>query len=251
MLDSHALVTDLGWTRETASKNRMKKRGIKHLARIVALGVLWMSMTGCSLQKRTTTRGFHIEKKSARVHIQVVAETASPTKRAAAPFKLDRKGRLAPLSTLPAQPMGTTLIPRRPFFDEVNSTSRLDTTSQQAQAPKSKLERVRDDVLKRKTVNFWIGLAMLPLSILADTDFFVFVGVACLLKSLYFRRLAKDNNRLRDLIWKEKVQRNKRRQRKRKRRVWQWVLLWLGLACLLGLLGLLVWGLTAATYYWG
>ncbi len=218
---------------------------------IVALGVLWMSVAGCSLQKRTTARGFHIEKKSARVDVRVVAESISPPKRAAAPFKLDRKDRLAPLNTLPPQPMGTAVIPRRPFFSEVNSTSLLDTTSQQAQAPKSKLERVRDDVLKRKAVNFWVGLAMLPLSILADTGFFVFVGVACLLKSLYFRRLAKDNSRLRDLVWKEKVQRNKRRQRKRKRRMWQWILLWLGLACLLGLVGLLAWGLAAGAGFWG
>ena len=218
---------------------------------IVALGVLWMSTTGCSVQKRTTTRGFHIEKRSARVHVPVVAEAIPPTKRAAAPFKLDQQDRLAPLNTLPAQPMGTSLNQRRPFFSEVNSTSRLDTASQTTQAPKSKLERVRDDVLKRKTVNLWVGLAMLPLSILADTGFFVFVGVACLLKSLYFRRLAKDNSRLRDLVWKEKVQRNKRRQRKRKRRMWQWILLWLGLAGLLGLVGLLAWGLAAGAGFWG
>lgn len=216
----------------------------------MTLGVLWISTAGCSVQKRTTTRGFHIEKKSARVHIQVVAETA-PSANQAPPFSLRMKERIAPLSTLPAQPMGTTLIPRRPFFSEVNLTSRLDTASQPAQAPKSKLETMRDDVLKRKTVNFWVGLAMLPLSILADTDFFVFVGVACLLKSFYFRRLSKDNNRLRDLVWKEKVQRNKQRQRKRKRRMWQWILLGLGLACLLGLVGLLVWGLAAGAGFWG
>lgn len=232
----------------------MKLNGIRlmhplHL--IVALGVLWMSTTGCSLQKRTTTRGFHIEKRSARVHVPVVAEAIPPTKRAAAPFKLDQQDRLAPLNTLPAQPMGTSLNQRRPFFDEINSTSSLDTSSQTTQAPKSKLERVRDDVLKRKTVNLWVGLAMLSLSILADTGFFVFVGVACLLKSLYFRRLAKDNSRLRDLVWKEKVQRNKRRQRKRKRHMWQWILLWLGLACLLGLVGLLAWGLAAGAGFWG
>ena len=217
----------------------------------MALGVLWMSMAGCSVQKRTTTRGFHIEKRSARVHVPVLAESISPPKRAAAPFKLDRKDRLAPLNTLPAKPMETTVTPSHLVDREVNSTSRLDTASQPAQAPRSKLERVRDDVLKRKTVNFWVGLAMLPLSILADTDFFVFVGVACLLKSLYFRRLAKDNSRLRDLMWKEKVQRNKRRQRKRKRRMWQWILLGLGLACLLGLVGLLVWGLAAGAGFWG
>lgn len=232
----------------------MKLNGIRlmhplHL--IVALGVLWMSTTGCSLQKRTTTRGFHIEKRSARVHVPVVAEAIPPTKRAAAPFKLDQQDRLAPLNTLPAQPMGTSLNQRRRFFDEANSTSRLDTASQTTQAPKSELETMRDDVLKRKTVNFWVGLVMLPLSVLADTDFFVFVGVACLLKSLYFRRLAKDNSRLRDLVWKEKVQRNKRRQRKRKRRMWQWILLWLGLACLLGLVGLLAWGLAAGAGFWG
>ena len=250
MLDSHALVTDLGWTRETASKNRMKKRGIKHLARIVALGVLWMSMAGCSVQKRTTTRGFHIEKRSARVHVPVVAETA-PSAKKAPTLRLAKNDKLAPLNTLPAQPMGTTLSPRRPFFSEVNSTSRPDTTSQTTQAPKSKLERARDDVLKRKAVNFWVGLAMLPLSILADTGFFIVVGVACLLKSFYFHRLAKDNSRLRDLVWKEKVQRNKRRQRKRKRRLWQWILLWLGLACLLGLVGLLAWGLAAGAGFWG
>ena len=218
---------------------------------IMVLGVLWMPLAGCSVQKRTTTRGFHIEKRSARVHVPIVTEATSPTKRAAAPFKLDRKDRLAPLNTLPAQPMGTTLNPRRPFFSEVNSTSLLDTASQTTQAPKSKLERVRDDVLKRRTVNFWVGLAMLPLSILADTGFFVFVGVACLLKSFYFHRLAKDNSRLRDLVWKEKVQRNKQRQRKRKRRMWQWILLGLGLACLLGLVGLLAWGLAAGAGFWG
>ena len=216
---------------------------------ILTLGMLWMSTAGCSVQKRTTTRGFHIEKRSARLHVPVVAETASPMKQAA-PFKLDRKGRLAPLSTLPAQPMWTTMNPRRPFFAEVNSTSRLDTALQQAQAPKSKLERVRDDVLKRKTVNFWVGLALLLPSILLDLGLLVFLGVVCLLKSLYFHRLAKDNNRLRDMAWGEKVRQNKRRQRKRKRRMWQWVLLWLGLACLLGLVGLLAWGLAAGAGFW-
>jgi len=232
----------------------MKLNGIRlmhPLHWIVALGVLWMSMAGCSLQKRTTTRGFHIEKRSARVHVPVVAEAKSPTKRAAAPFKLDQKNRLAPLNTLPAQVMRTNVNLNHLVDLEFHLTSRLDTASQPAQAPKSKLERVRDDVLKKKTVNFWVGLAMLPLDILLDTYFFVFVGVACLLKSWYFRRLSKDNNRLRDLIWKEKVKRNKRRQRKRKRRVWQWILLWLGLACLLGLVGLLVWGLAAGAGFWG
>ncbi len=42
----------------------MKLNGI-HLTHpfcwTMALGVLWMSMAGCSIQKRTTTRGFHIE----------------------------------------------------------------------------------------------------------------------------------------------------------------------------------------------
>jgi len=218
---------------------------------IVAASTLMASLlAGCSVQKRTTTRGFHIEKKSARVHVPVMAETATSARQAPA-LRLGKNDRLAPLNTLPAQPMGTTLNPRRPFFAEVNSTSRLDTASQATQPPKSKLERVRDDVLKRKAVNFWVGLAMLPLSILADTDFFVFVGVACLLKSLYLRRLAKDNSRLRDLVWKEKVQRNKQRQRTRKRRMWQWILLGLGLACLLGLVGLLAWGLAAGAGFWG
>ena len=228
----------------------MKKRGIKHLPRIMALGVLWMSMAGCSVQKRTTTRGFHIEKKSARLHVPVVAKTG-PSAKHATPLRLGMKDRLAPLNTLRVQTIGATQIPGRPFFPEVDLTDPLDTASQQTQAPKSKLERVRDDVLKRKTVNFWVGLAVLPLSILADTDFFVFVGVACLLKSFYFHRLAKDNSRLRDLVWKEKVQRNKQRQRKRKRRMWQWILLWLGLACLLGLVGLLAWGLAAGAGFWG
>ena len=218
---------------------------------IVAVSTLLASLlAGCSVQKRTTTRGFHIEKKSSRVQVPVVAETAPSAKKAPA-LRLGKNEMLAPLNTLPAQTIRTTLNPRRPFFSEVNSTSRLDTASQATQPPKSKLERVRDDVLKRKAVNFWVGLAMLPLSILADTDFFVFVGVACLLKSLYLRRLAKDNSRLRDLVWKEKVQRNKQRQRTRKRRMWQWILLGLGLACLLGLVGLLAWGLAAGAGFWG
>ncbi|MGB2292235.1 MAG: hypothetical protein ACPH5L_07960 [Flavobacteriales bacterium] len=228
----------------------MKKRGIKHLARIVALGVLWMSVAGCSLQKRTTTRGFHIEQRSARVHVPVVAETA-PSAKEAPTLRLAKNDRLAPLNTLPAQTIRTTLNPRRPFFSEVNSTSLLDTASQTTQAPKSKLERVRDDVLKRKAVNFWVGLALLLPSILLDLGLLVFLGVVCLLKSLYFRRLAKDNNRLRDMAWGEKVRQNKRRQRKRKRRMWKWVLLWLGLACLLGLVGLLAWGLAAGAGFWG
>ena len=231
----------------------MKLNGIRlmhPLQWLLALGVLWMSTTGCSVQKRTTTRGFHIEKKSARVHVPVVAETATSARQAPA-LRLGKNDRLAPLNTLPAQPMGTTLNPRRPFFADVNSTSRLDTASQATQPPKSKLERVRDDVLKRKTVNFWVGLALLLPSILLDLGLLVFLGWVCLLKSLYFHRLAKDNNRLRDMAWGEKVRQNKRRQRKRKRRMWQWVLLWLGLACLLGLVGLLAWGLAAGAGFWG
>jgi len=218
---------------------------------IVAASTLMASLlAGCSVQKRTTTRGFHIEKKSARVHVPVMAETATSARQAPA-LRLGKNDRLAPLNTLPAQPMGTTLNPRRPFFADINSTSRLDTASQATQPPKSKLERVRDDVLKRKTVNFWVGLALLLPSILLDLGLLVFLGVVCLLKSLYFHRLAKDNNRLRDMAWGEKVRQNKRRQRKRKRRMWQWVLLWLGLACLLGLVGLLAWGLAAGAGFWG
>ena len=231
----------------------MKLNGIRlmHPFRwIVALGVLWMSTAGCSVQKRTTTRGFHIEKRSARVHAPVVAETA-PSAKQAPTVQLGIHERVAPLSTLPAQPMGITVTPSHLVDREVNLTSRLDTASQQTQAPRSKLEKVRDDVLKRKTVNFWVGLALLLPSILLDLGLLVFLGVVCLLKSLYFHRLAKDNNRLRDMAWGEKVRQNKRRQRKRKRRMWQWVLLWLGLACLLGLVGLLAWGLAAGAGFWG
>ena len=228
----------------------MKKRGIKHLSRIMALGVLWMSMAGCSVQKRTTTRGFHIEKKSARTHVPVVAETG-PSAKQATPLRLGMKDRLAPLNTLPVQTIGATQIPGRLFFPKVDLTDPLDTTLQPRQAPRSQLEQVRDDVLKRKTVNFWVGLALLLPSILLDLGLLVFLGVVCLLKSLYFHRLAKDNNRLRDMAWGEKVRQNKRRQRKRKRRMWQWVLLWLGLACLLGLVGLLAWGLAAGAGFWG
>ena len=231
----------------------MKLNGIRlmHPFRwIVALGVLWMSTAGCSVQKRTTTRGFHIEKRSARVHAPVVAETA-PSAKQAPTVQLGIHERVAPLSTLPAQPMGITVTLSHLVDREVNLTSRLDTASQQTQAPRSKLEKVRDDVLKRKTVNFWVGLALLLPSILLDLGLLVFLGVVCLLKSLYFHRLAKDNNRLRDMAWGEKVRQNKRRQRKRKRRMWQWVLLWLGLACLLGLVGLLAWGLAAGAGFWG
>ena len=228
----------------------MKKRGIKHLPRIMALGVLWMSMAGCSVQKRTTTRGFHIEKKSARLHVPVVAKTG-PSAKHATPLRLGMKDRLAPLNTLPVQTIGATQIPGRPFFPKVDLTNPLDTTLQPTQAPRSQLEQVRDDVLKRKTVNFWVGLALLLPSILLDLGLLVFLGVVCLLKSLYFHRLAKDNNRLRDMAWGEKVRHNKRRQRKRKRRMWQWILLWLGLACLLGLVGLLAWGLAAGAGFWG
>ena len=122
--------------------------------------------------------------------------------------------------------MGTTLNPARFFFSEVNSTSLL---RHRVANHASSQKQVGEDARRCAQKKDCSACAMLPLSILADTDFFVFVGVACLLKSFYLRRLAKDNSRLRDLVWKEKVQRNKQRQRKRKRRMgngFSWDLVW-------------------------
>ena len=113
MLDSHALVTDLGWTRETVSKNRMKKR--KSNTWHVALGSA-LDVDDRLLPPKTDRHPRLSSKKS--LHECISRSWQKPHLRREAScgayFKLDRKGRLAPLSTLPAQPMGTTLIPRRP-----------------------------------------------------------------------------------------------------------------------------------------
>ena len=74
---------------------------------IMTLGVLWMSMAGCSVQKRTTTRGFHIEQKAARLHVPVApvsAETqgVSDRNRMSAPELADGLKRLAPKTIQPA-----------------------------------------------------------------------------------------------------------------------------------------------------
>ena len=42
----------------------------------LSIGVLLTLLAGCSVQKRTTTRGFHIEQKAARLHVPVATVSA-------------------------------------------------------------------------------------------------------------------------------------------------------------------------------
>ena len=96
----------------------MKLNGIRlmhPLHWLVALGVLCMSTTGCSLQKRTTTRGFHIEK---GLHECTSQSWQSPYLRQSELRRLllDRKDRLTPLNTLPCPAHGDHPEPASPVL---------------------------------------------------------------------------------------------------------------------------------------
>ena len=241
----------------------MKLNGIRlmhPLHWIVALGVLWMSTTGCSVQKRTTTRGFHIEKKSARVHVPVAPVSAETHGlrthvRVSAPEHAEGLKRLAPKTIQPSEAFE---VSRRSIFPvngvlasdtgalESNApksrreklknsvlavlsrSTTLDTASQVIDVPLAQLEELREEARKASRWNFLLGLLHLPWSIIQGEDYLIFQGIGFLLLSWYIKRLAQDDAKL--LAWEER--RQLERQRRQNRTWWQWLLIGLGVASL-------------------
>lgn len=239
---------------------------------IMALGVLWMSTAGCSVQKRSTTRGFHIEKKSARVHVPVLAETHGlPTQVLVSALKqTDGLKRLAPKTTLPAEafeassrsifPVNGVLsldtgarvseVPRSRREKLKNSIlallrrpNNLDTASQVIDVPLAQLEELREEARKASRWNFLLGFVHLPWSIIQGEGYLIYQGLGFMVLGWYIKRLAQNDAKL--LAWEER--RQLERQRRQNRTWWQWLLLGLGITSLFLLLYLFV----AFTYGFG
>ena len=231
---------------------------------IVALGVLWMSVVGCSVQKRTTTRGFHIEQRTARLHVPVAPVSAEihglPThERASALFLAEGLKRL---KTGDIQPVVAGEVSGRSILwaNEVLSPdsgvavseapesrreklknsilavlgrpNNLDTSSQVIDVRLAQLEELREEARKASKWNFLLGLLHLPLSIIQGEDYLIFQGIGFLVLGWYIKRLAQDDAKL--LAWEER--RQLERQRRQNRTWWQWLLIGLGVASLFVLL---------------
>ena len=224
---------------------------------IMALGVLWMSMAGCSVQKRTTTRGFHIERKAAQLHVPILTETHGLRThvRVSAPEKAEGLKRLTPKTIQPSEAFE---VSRRSIFP-VNGVSspdsgaavskapesrreklknsvlavlgrsnNLDTASRMIGVPVAQLEELREEAHKASRWNFLIGLLHLPWSIISGEDYLIFQGIGFLVLGWYIKRLAQDDAKL--LAWEER--RQLERQRRQNRTWWQWLLIGLGVASL-------------------
>ena len=235
---------------------------------ILAIGVLLTVLAGCSVQKRTTTRGFHIEQRAARLQVPV-APLAAEThglpgcNRMSAPGQAEGLKRLIPKTI---QPSEVFEVSRRSIFP-VNGVSspdssarvskapesrreklknsvlavlrrpnNLDTASQVIDVPPAQLEGLREQARKASRWNFLLGLLHLPWSIIQGEDYLIFQGIGFLLLSWYIKRLAQDDAKL--LVWEER--RRLERQRRQNRTWWQWLLLGLGVASLFVLLYLFV-----------
>ena len=230
----------------------------------MALGVLWMSMAGCSVQKRTTTHGFHIERKAARLHVPVAPVSAETHGlrthvRVSATEKAEGLKRLTPKAIQPSEAIE---VSRRSIFP-VNGMSspdsgaavskapesrreklknsilavlgrpnNLDTASQVIDVPPAQLEELREEARKASRWNFLLGLLHLPWSIIQGEDYLIFQGIGFLVLGWYIKRLAQDDAKL--LAWEER--RQLERQRRQNRTWWQWLLIGLGVASLFVLL---------------
>ena len=246
----------------------MKKRGIKHLPRIMALGVLWMSMAGCSVQKRTTSRGFHIEQKTARLQVPVAplaAEThgLSYYDWMSAPEQADGPKHLKTGGIQPAEafevsrrsifPVNGVLSPdsgaavskapesrreklKNSVLAVLSRSTTLDTASQVIDVPLAQLEELREEARKASRWNFLLGLLHLPWSIIQGEEYLIYQGIGFLVLGWYIKRLAQDDAKL--LAWEER--RQLEQQRRQNRTWWQWLLLGLGIASLFVLLYLFV-----------
>ena len=238
---------------------------------IIALGVLWMSTAGCTVQKRTTTRGFHIEHRAARLHALVAAETnglpgfnqMSALNQADELKRLKTRGiqpammcevpcrSILPVNGVLASDTGAlkSKAPRSRREKLKNSvlalsrSNNLDTASQVIEVPLAQLEELREEARKASKWNFLLGLLHLPWSIIQGEEYLIYQGVGFLVLGWYIKRLAQDDARL--LAWKER--RQLERQRCQNRTWWQWLLLGVSVASLFLLLYLFV----AFTYGFG
>ena len=247
----------------------MKLNGI-HLThpfcRTMALGVLWMSMAGCSIQKRTTTRGFHIEQRAAQLHVPVVAETYGSLTHVRVSALYQAKG-LKRLKTGSIQPVvacevsGRSILPvngvlalsdsgalkskapesrreklKNSILAALGRPNNLDTASKVIDVPLAQLKELREEARKASRWNFLLGLLHLPWSIIQGEDYLIYQGIGFLVLGWYIIRLAQDDAKL--LAWEER--RQLERQKRQNRTWWQWLLLGLGVASLFALLCLFV-----------
>ena len=242
---------------------------------ILAIGVLLTVLAGCSVQKRTTTRGFHIEQKVARLHVPVATVSAEihglpDYTRTSTPEQAEGLKRLTP-KTIQAKeafevsrrsifPVNGVLSPdsgaagskapesrreklKNSVLAVLSRSTTLDTASQVIDVPLAQLEELREDARKASRWNFLLGLLHLTWSIIQGEDYLIYQGIGFLVLGWYIKRLAQDDAKL--LAWEER--RQLERQRRQNRTWWQWLLLGLGVASLFALLYLFV----AYTYGFG
>ena len=235
---------------------------------IVALGVLWMSTAGCSVQKRTTTRGFHIEQRAARLHVPVAPVSAEipgvpGSNRMSAAEHAEELKRLTPKTIQPSEafevsrrsifPVNGVLSPdsgaagskapesrreklKNSILTVLGRPNNLDTASQVVDVPLAQLEELQEEARKASRWNFLLGLLHLPWSIIQGEEYLIYQGIGFLVLSLYIKKLAQDDAKL--LAWEER--RQLERQRRQNRTWWQWLLIGLGIASLFVVLYLFV-----------
>ena len=230
----------------------------------LAIGMLLTVLAGCSVQKRTTTHGFHIEQRAARLHVPVAPVSTEirgvpGCNRMSAPKQAEGLKRLTPKTI---QVSETFEVSRRSIFpvNEMSSpdsgttvskapesrreklknsvlavlgrSNNLDSSSQVIDVPPAQLEELREEARKASRWNFLLGLLHLPWSIISGEDYLIFQGIGFLVLGWYIKRLAQDDAKL--LAWEER--RQLERQRRQNRTWWQWLLIGLGIASLFVLL---------------
>ena len=230
----------------------------------LAIGVLLTVLAGCSVQKRTTTHGFHIEQRAARLHVPVPPISAEihglpGCNRTSTPEQAEGLKRLAPRTTQPSEaievshrsifPVNGMSSPdsgaavsnapesrreklKNPILALLHRPTIIDTASQVIDVPPAQLNELREEAHKASRWNFFLGLLHLPWSIIQGEDYLIFQGIGFLVLGWYIKRLAQDDAKL--LAWEER--RQLERQRRQNRTWWQWLLIGLGVASLFVLL---------------
>ena len=165
----------------------------------LAIGVLLTLLAGCSVQKRTTTHGFHIEQRAARLHVPVAPVSAEThglpgCNRMSAPEQAEGLKRLTPKTIQPSEafevsrrsifPMNGVLSPdssatvseapesrreklKNSILAVLGRSNNLDTASQVIDVPPAQLEELREEARKASKWNFLLGLLHLPWSIIS------------------------------------------------------------------------------------
>ena len=227
---------------------------------VAASTVLASLLAGCSVQKRTTTRGFHIEQKAARLHVPVAPVSAETHglpdyTRTSTPERAEGLKRLTPKAFQPSEafevsrrsifPVNEMLSPdsgaavskapesrreklKNSVLAVLGRSNNLDTASRVIGVPVAQLEELREEAHKASRWNFLLGMLHLPLSIIEGDDYLIFQGIGFLVLGWYIKRLAQDDAKL--LAWEER--RQLERQRRQNRTWWQWLLIGLGVASL-------------------